>query len=1278
MPTGEFLLLPLVISNRTPILTGLVLMLSTRSQRWASVLVVTALCSAFDVAVLAQSEPVGRGQAADVSGSLPVEHSAAETDRTEEAAGPSERVIYIPFDKLEAALEKLKGSVVIPYEEYVELWKRAVAGEKPTDPPVQAMLTSAAYQVHVSDDLARITAEFTVNVLERPWGEIPLKFGEAAVGAVRGTGGDVLLRGAGQGRYVLLVKEPGVQKVRLELTTRVVTTPEGQQFEFDCPSTAITTIDVTVPQSGQKVEVRPRLLQQPVSGGEGLTRVQANLGATEHIAVSWRPDEGLKPEMELLASVTSHQRIDLADGLMHTDAWLHYDVLRGTLQQVRIAVAADQRVLDVTASRKLQGWQLDEADGHQVLTVSLVTAVEDTVRIEVHTERRLDGNRITVAGIGESGTIHGIRALDVVRESGQLVLSHAGDLSVVVAEQTGLTRMDPEEAADEIRQPGAAAYKFYTPQFALSVTVSPIEPRISVDQLVREILGEDELTVATELSYVIDRAGVFELSLGVPDGLTIDDVSGEAVREFRAEEGQLTIILRERTLGEVRITVSGHQSLAEDVSTLTLPVLQPRPVDRESGRIELYAPPAIEIATIDSELKSVLSAAANAAQAIGPARLASAWRFTRRPVVVPVHLTRKPTRLSAEVTTDIDVQPARTRVTTLVSFLVEYAGLDTFRFQVPEGAMPTLQIEAVRAEPASAAIRQTVAAEPSEGWVMHTVTMQRAVLGRQQFRIRHDLDPGQPVAAAAVTSDTPPAAPAGTDGGTPATTAADSAAAPGSSPGPAPTPDTIPAPTPGGAGGEAAPAATAPPSTGATPGEAAAPAESAPGQAPADAARTEAAPSDDTAAPARVAVILVRPAGVAASDSTPETVLSGVTGEVRVTQETSLTIRAEANGADIEPIDVRELSRLPAEGALAFRYRKHPSDETIAVSIEQSRFAVQEVLGTVITRGLVEVVLGEDPTATYRCRYRIRSTERQRLRLELPRGPEVLSVLVNDTAVRLEPDRSSGSENGLWEPYYVNVGRSGASDEPFLLTVQFLWGVNPPPFDRGFMRGRMELPLPRVGTEDDSAVQQLRVVAWVPREYALLGDPQHFTLEGYTPVWNGLWGRATRVFPEDDAETWLGQSTATTTEFPTTGRVAYRYTSLGGATVIKLLWWDTVLVTVVVSLAIALIALLLLQTAWENKLGILLLLALAAALTGLKSLHVLAHGLAAARFGMVFLLGLWTVHALFGKRTATPDHTPIAPEAHVTSGTPPYAAAVPPPGVFDQFLGTEPRDDGFR
>jgi hypothetical protein len=83
--------------------------------------------------------------------------------------------------------------------------------------PVTALITEAHYTGRVEKDVVRIQAEFHVQVLDKPWAQVALNFGDAAVGSLTDNGSGALLRGTGDGTYALLLPKAGAHTVSLEL-----------------------------------------------------------------------------------------------------------------------------------------------------------------------------------------------------------------------------------------------------------------------------------------------------------------------------------------------------------------------------------------------------------------------------------------------------------------------------------------------------------------------------------------------------------------------------------------------------------------------------------------------------------------------------------------------------------------------------------------------------------------------------------------------------------------------------------------------------------------------------------------------------------------------------------------------------------------------------------------------------------------------------------------------------------------------------------------------------
>ncbi|MFO1094978.1 MAG: hypothetical protein U0992_16975 [Planctomycetaceae bacterium] len=1040
-------------------------------------------------------------------------------------AAPPERTIYVPYRDLKGVFEQLGAGVFVPYSEWLKMRRQLEQGG-PDGQAVKAVITESSYVATVEKDLVRITAKLKVNVLGQPWVEVPVKFGDAAVGKLTGPAGKVLLRGTGDGTYALLLGETGEHEVTLELVARVQTSPDGREFALDVPPVGITSFDVNVPEADQAIEVTPKVAIEPAEPVEGHTHVRASLGATARIAARWHPRVSRTPDMELLASVTNITQVSIEDGLVRTDAWLTFDVLRGSLSQVRLEAPTDLRILDVTSPARLKAWRTAEENGRQIITVDLLNPADKQAIVEVHAERKLPEGEFSLAGRSEDGQPHGIHALDAAREAGQIVVRNAPDLDLALLQQQGVVRIETAQVDPRIRAEGGLAFKFYAPRFTLAASAKPVEPRILLNHASHITLKEDEVRVEATLVYNVERAGVFQLLLTVPEGLVIDDVQCGAMKEFSVDAATrtLAIHLNERTLGQVNVSVSGHLPFAagEGQTALSLPVLEPRQVTREDGQIRLYARESIEVVTNDQQVTAAQPLPAPPGEQMGDALLTAAWSFTRRPIAIPVTIKRKAPRLSADVATTINVLPQSTEVRTQLDYQVQFAGIDTFEFQVPEAISASLQIEAVQTDAASPAIKQKTPGAPQDGWVTWTIVMQREVVGLLRLALTYDLQ-------AAVD----PAAPAA-----------------------------------GGGAADAAPAT---------------------------------APTDE------IAIRLIRPRPAPAANGRAIVPLSRIRGEVAVGHETSLAVSGKAEGGDIEPVDVRELDMLPNGGTLAYRYFEQPADAALIVTLTRTRNAIHEVIATLVRRALVEIVNGKDGTAIYRVQMRVKTTERQRLLVDLPSQLELIGVSVNGREVKLEVAAEPDEKIHL-QAHYVPVARTTSADEEFPLNFDFRWKVTPNIGESHFLRGSMELPLPVLGGYDtQAAVQELRVAVWVPREYALIGEPEGFTAERQPRLFSAL-TNTTSAVNESELDGWIGASNsglATAKQ----GLAGYVYNRIGGSHRIRVVWWNRVWMTIVVSVAVAVIAWILGRTSWENKLWWVLATTLVLALVAAEDRPRRPHGL---------------------------------------------------------------------
>ena len=137
----------------------------------------------------------------------------------------------LPYRELRSVFEKQKATVFMPYDEYLKLIAKD-SMPKPGQPPVAAVISAATYRTTIDRDVARIEAEYTVRVLGQAWSELPVKFGNAAVGEVTSEligdakADKILLRASGDGTYSLLFPTPGEYKVKIQLGSSSDTSSE--------------------------------------------------------------------------------------------------------------------------------------------------------------------------------------------------------------------------------------------------------------------------------------------------------------------------------------------------------------------------------------------------------------------------------------------------------------------------------------------------------------------------------------------------------------------------------------------------------------------------------------------------------------------------------------------------------------------------------------------------------------------------------------------------------------------------------------------------------------------------------------------------------------------------------------------------------------------------------------------------------------------------------------------------------------------------------------------
>src|SRR5262249_22752821 len=149
----------------------------------------------------------------------------------------------------------------------------------------------------------------------------------------------------------------------------------------------------------------------------------------------------VKRVTEMAASIFVENKalVTVGGGVVNTRATLDYQIAQGELRQVKVRLAAGQRLLRVEGGW-VRTWGLHDAPGAQMLTVDLLKGVSPGYRLTVETERVLDPLPAQVK-------VEVPSAQEVIRETGLVGLRGSEELSLSVESAADLQRVDAGEFA---------------------------------------------------------------------------------------------------------------------------------------------------------------------------------------------------------------------------------------------------------------------------------------------------------------------------------------------------------------------------------------------------------------------------------------------------------------------------------------------------------------------------------------------------------------------------------------------------------------------------------------------------------------------------------------------------------------------------------------------------------------------------------------------------------------------------------------------------------------
>ena len=700
---------------------------------------------------------------------------------------PAEPVkVYVPYEKLKGVFETGKQGVFLPYDQFERLW-RAAQGRPAAvgKAPAPYLISSARFTGTVDSEVARMELTLVVDILGDGWVEVPIGLGDVAVSAVEAPKGKQapLLRVVG-GQYVLLTRGKGRQTLTIRFARQLATQPGLNVLSFRTPPAAITTLELTIPDENMKVDVEPMLAastDQVGAGAKKATRLQAFLGATGSVKLSWKPKTQAAEDLAPVVICEQLQHINVAEALISHDVTFRYDIRRRGVDAFTVQLPADFRVTAVEGAN-ISKWDIAAAGDSksQALSVRLFSPAKGAYDLVVRMELFIKDPKVTVP-------LTPIVTREVLRRTGLIAVTHSPRRSVELTAAKNLARVDTGKLPAKLSsRGGVTAWRFITPDYAAAMAIGTVEPRITARHSWALAVDDDRTELLGELGYTIERTGLFRLSLNLPEPWEVVTVGPSKIVDDYQLTGkganrQVNILLRKEIIGNLRLQIRARttRKAPEEPVKFVLPKPDPKNLQLFSGDLMLLLAERLR-AEVESlqQLQSAPLASVRRWSVPGKAA-AMAMEFRSidpaKPAGASFKIAVKPSQVSAVAHRLVNIESGSIIDQALIDYHVLYAPVDTLYLKMPAAlADADVQItgpdikEKPRIDKLPADQVDSADApqdDPNTDWAYYKVVLQSPVIGhyrlsvssRRSFQASPDGKPStvtvEPILAAGKLSD---------------------------------------------------------------------------------------------------------------------------------------------------------------------------------------------------------------------------------------------------------------------------------------------------------------------------------------------------------------------------------------------------------------------------------------------------------------------------------------------------------------------------------------------
>ncbi len=552
------------------------------------------------------------------------------------------------------------------------------------EPP--AIPFSVRQEARVADDIATVKAVMNwtaregdrLDILRTPAVLTEISYSTNIVKLVQEAAGKITV-------YRLQAIKAG--KVEIRFGYQVGVAQRKTVFGFDLPTHHGLVNQLTLNLDSADVEIVSAnvVSVRSLQAKNGESRFDLSLGPVSGSRIEWRPRSRDARDEKTVFFAEMRQLFVPTAGVIEGSHDAQIRPAQGQVDELVFATPESLTITDVKATA-LRSWRFDP-DARK-LRVEFSPPQTKPFAVRIHSQ-------VSTSPLPYQRTVGMISVDEAARDIGLVGVATGSDVQLGDTTVTALSRINLEDFPGELVTEGAKqvagltlrrAFRYADTSATVALSADAVEPDIRVASRQNLLLSEDRVVLGANLTVAILRAGVFNLSFVLPNGMDVESITGQALSHWtELTVGNQRIVklhLNGKTTGEISFAINLVGPGAGGQAAIDAPRLSLLEADKENGQLIVSPEQGMRLRSEDREGVMQLDPKREGITQQG----ALAFRLLQSDWKIGFVIETVTPWVEVESLQDVTIREGQARATVHLDYKIENAGVKSLFFDLPTAA----------------------------------------------------------------------------------------------------------------------------------------------------------------------------------------------------------------------------------------------------------------------------------------------------------------------------------------------------------------------------------------------------------------------------------------------------------------------------------------------------------------------------------------------------------------------------------------------------------------